>query len=99
MTNPLQLVELNQRARTRQQNGLLGTRALVDELRFQALCDLLCETGAVPRQALAGMLAGLAGRLQDLATARSHPQYLLCPDELGYQAHQHRERAAALCGP
>lgn len=71
----------------------------MDDLRFQALCDLLCETGAVPRQALAGMFAGLAEQLAALARTRSHPQYLLCPDELGFQAHQHRERAVALSAP
>jgi hypothetical protein len=91
-----QLVELKPVERDRRVNGITGSRALVAELRFDALCAVLVESGAVPRQMMEAMLIGLADELWGQARKSSHPEFQICPDEASYQAHRHRERAAQL---
>ena len=65
-------------------------------MRFDALCAVLVESGAVPRQMMVNMLSTLADDLWGQARKSTHPEFQICPDEAAYQSHRHRERAAEL---
>lgn len=90
------LVELKPVERDRRVNGIHGSRALVAEMRFDALVNVLVSSGAVPRQMMEAMLIGIADELWGQARKASHPEFQICPDEASYQAARHRDRAAQL---
>jgi hypothetical protein len=88
-------VILSSASREQRANGIVGSRALASDMRFDALCDLLCANGVVSGDDMAGMFSRLADRLAQ--TSRS-PEYQLCSSELAFQVAKYRDRARAFEG-